>query len=84
MQPCFLCRGTIVQRAMRPDILVFQAPPFNEHLSLFQGVEDLVVETTCEILKALGYRVLTASSGEQALKCAAPGKPGSTWSFSTS
>jgi len=68
MQPCFLCRGTIVQRAMRPDILVFQAPPFNEHLSLFQGVEDLVVETTCEILKALGYSVLTACSGEQALE----------------
>ena len=27
-----------------------------------------VVETTCEILKALGYRVLTARSGEQALE----------------
>src|SRR5512137_955349 len=29
---------------MRPDIIVFQAPPFNEHLSLFQGIEDLTVE----------------------------------------
>jgi two-component system, cell cycle sensor histidine kinase and response regulator CckA len=30
--------------------------------------DGTIVETTCEILKALGYRVLTACSGEQALE----------------
>ena len=30
--------------------------------------DGAIVETTCEILKALGYRVLTACSGEQALE----------------
>jgi hypothetical protein len=29
---------------VRPESVVFKAPPFNQYLSFFQGIEDLTIQ----------------------------------------
>lgn len=35
---------SVAQRAVRPDVVVVPAPPFDQDLCLAQGVEDFAVE----------------------------------------
>ena len=77
-QPCGGSRGTVTQCTVRSARVVMDPPPFDDHLSFFQRVEDLPVQTFVPQLAIERFAVSvlprTARFNEQRLgsQCAEP------------